>query len=553
MRRLLPLALAALLALTLLPGLSAIGPIDAREARDAEIVRESTTGHEWVTPVYEHQPFFEQPLFAYAPELAAQRLFARLATRPADPAAAAGESRAARSALAATLALLVAVIGARAFGARAGWLGGCALASTVGLPLATRADGGQLLATLAAWFAIGLLLQVLQGRARAPVATRWAAWAAIGVAALAGGPLPALWPVGGFALYFALARAHRGWREIRPGLGLLVAAGIALPWYGVMAAIYRGHFLARVPWFPYATAPRAGGLSGLLMALSYPMVIGWPWSPVLAASLRDTAQRLGRGGESDLRDGGHAASLLLCLMVAACVPVALYPRAPLTAALPALPAIALLCGRFLDRALDGDIDPRLLGGATRMAAVLGTALSLLAVVAASRLADAAPGLRLLAATLLLASWAPLLADLLGRRKAAAALFALPIALAMPIVSVRVLPALEPWLGTRAVAEAMNAVAPPRAPLVLLEPAPPSLRLLLARNVVVVRDLAGPLVSEAASDGNVYAAFPPALERDVARTSPAPLEILTRTPTLVLARVGVAPRLDALPAGPAPAR
>jgi 4-amino-4-deoxy-L-arabinose transferase-like glycosyltransferase len=543
MKRLLPLALAALLGLTLLPGLAAIEAIDVREARDAEITRESTVGKEWMTPVFAHEPFFDKPALGYAPDL-----FARLALRRVVPGALADRSdiaasRAVRVALAALLAAVVALLGAQAFGVRAGWLAGCALASAIGLPLAARADGGQLLATLCAWAAIAALLEVVQGRARAPDLMRYAAWVALGLAALAGGPLPALWPVAGFGLYFALARSHRGWRDLRPGSGLLIVLAIALPWYGVMYALYRDAFLACVPWFPYAMEPRGNWLAGPLIALSYPIVLGFPWSPVLAASLSDTANRLRRIGAAGPSESGHAASLLLCLLVAASVPIALYPHPPLTAALPALPALALLCGRFLDRVLDGDADAQLLVGATRLTAILGTALALLAAVVATRIADAAPGLRLLAAALLLASWAPLLADLAGRRGLAAALFVLPIAAGAPIVSVRVLPPLEPWLNARDVAEGMQAVAPERAPLVLLEPAPPSLRWLLPRNLVVVRDLGVPLASEAGRDGNVYVAFPPSLEHDAARTSPVPVEILMRTPTLVLARIGIAPRVD----------
>lgn len=543
MRRLLPLALAGLLALTLLPGLAAIEAIDVREARDAQVTRELTANHEWVTPVLAREPFFDKPIAGYAPELLAQRVLARLSPGAEETRVDVAASRAVRIALAALLALLVATLGARAFGARAGWLGGCALASTIGLPLATRADGGQILATLCAWSAIAAFFALLQGRAKHPGARRVFAWGALGVAALVGGPLPALWPLAGFALYLSLARVPEGWRVLRPGAGLLIVLAVALPWYGVMIALYHGAFLASVPWFPYAAEPRTSWLAGPLVALSYPIVLGFPWSPVLAASLADAAARLRQGVAPAERiagavETGHSASLVLCLLVAGSLPVAFYPHPPLTAALPALPAVALLCGRFLDRVLDGDVDARLLVGATRLTAVLGTTLALLAAVVATRIADAAPGLRLLAAALLLASWAPLLADLANRRKLAAALFALPVAIGMPIVWTRVLPPLEPWLNARDVAEGMEAVAPPRAPLVLLEPPPPSLRLLLERNFVLARSLSAPLGGDAARDGNVYVAFPPAREREAARTSPVPIEILVRTPTLVLARIGI---------------
>ena len=63
----------------------------------------------------------------------------------------------------------------------------------------------------------------------------------------------------------------------------------------------------------------------------------------------------------------------------------------------------------------------------------------------------------------LCAWAPLLADLRGAKRVAVALFALPAALGAPLLHVRVLPALEPWLNAHAVSDAMQRVSPPRAP------------------------------------------------------------------------------------------
>jgi len=538
-RRLLPFALLGLLALTLIPGIAAVEALDVREARDAQVVRESAIAPEWLTPVFGHDPFFEKPLLGYLPELLASRVLPHLVGGADGPLTDVALSRAVRAAIAIALALLVATIGTRAFGPRAGWLGACALASTFGLPLAARTDGAILLATLCSWLAIGLLLERLQGRGRRRGLTRYAAWLALGVAGLTGGPLMALWPVAGLALYFALARSHAGWREVRPIGGLAIVLGLTLPWYGLMAALYGPSFLSRVACFPYAIGTRASWYTGPLLALSFPMAMGFPWSPMLAAALRDAASRLRHAGaEAGLQESGHAASLLLALLVAAGVPVLCFPDPPLTAALPTVPALALLCGRFVDRVLDGDVDARLLAASARVTAVLGTVIALLIALVATRIAAAAPGLRLLGAALFATSWTPLLADLAGRRKLAAALFALPVALCTPLMTTQVLPALEPWLNTRDVAEGMMAAAPPRAPLALIEPAPPSLRLLLPRNLVQLPALDARLATLAARDGNAYLAFPPAREHDVARTSPAPLEILLRTPTLVLARVRV---------------
>ena len=556
MRRLIPAALAVLLALTLLPGLRAVGPLDWREARDAVVVDESTRGGEWYGPAYANEPFFEKPLLGYTHELLARRFLPEpWRARADDP----GPSRLVRVAIAAALALVVAAIGTRAFGARAGWLAACALASALGLPLATRADGGQLIATLCAWLGAGGLLAAARGRPRGNTLTLFAAWITLGIAVVAGGPLSAAWPLAGFGLYFVLARSRTGWRSLRPLEGLAIVAGVALPWYGLMAALYGGEFLARVPWFPYALEPRGNWLAAPLLALSFVVVIGFPWTALLGAALRDAAERLRAGDPrepTDLRDPGRAASLVLALGFAAAVPVMLYPKPPLTAALPALPAIALLCGRFLDRVLDGDVDPRHLTRATWMAAFLGATTAALGIVLAGRLPEAANGLRLVSAIVLAAACTPMLADLAGRRKLAAALFALPVALGAPLVATQVLPPLAPWLAAGGVAETMAALAPQRAPLVLLEPPPPSLRLLARRNLVLERGTSAALAAEpslAADDGYVYFALrgPGAIE--ALRTASAESEVLVRTPVLTLVRARPpAVRAIATPAPPATA-
>ena len=539
MRRLLPLVLLALLAITLLPGLAAVDAIDWREARDAAVTRDTAKGSEWVSPLYANEPWFEKPLLGYLHEMLATRVLRHLVPGAPSDLTDVAVSRAVRALMAAALALLTASIGARCFGMRGGWLGGCALASMLGLPLATRSDGGQLAATLLAWLGIGALLDVVRGRARLPDLTRVFAYLALGLALVVGGPLPAIWPLLGFALYFALARGHQGWRDLRPLGGLAIIIGVGLPWYGIMAALFGGEFLARVPWFPYAAETRGAWFTGPLLALSFAVVLSFPWASLLGASLRDAAMRLRRArvlGAPDVTDPDHTAHLLLALMFAGAIPVALYPGPPLTAALPALPAMALLCGRFLDRVLEGDVHPSHLTAATRLAALMGTVAALLGLTLAAQLPEAAPGLRLLSASLFLASWTPLLADLRGARRLAAALYMLPMLVSAPILFTRVMPQLEPWLNTREVVQALDHTAPVNAVVLMPEEPPPSFRLLAHRNLVITSDLGAMAPALVARDGRVYVAFRPAREREVVQALAEPVEILLRSPTLVLARV-----------------
>jgi hypothetical protein len=243
-------------------------------------------------------------------------------------------------------------------------------------------------------------------------------------------------------------------------------------------------------------------------------------------------------------DTEHVEHLLLALALTGALPIALYPGPPLTAALPGLPAVALLVGRFADRVLDGRLPASALTHATRWLAVIGSAFALAGLALASRLPAAATELRLFSVVMFLCAWAPLLADLRGAKRIAVALFALPAALGAPLLHVRVLPALEPWLNAHAVAQAMQRVSPPRAPLVVFDPPPPSLREALRRNFISRSTVTRDDVDATARDGFVYAAFRP--EREArARAALAPLgaapEVLARTPVLVLVRVSAAPR------------
>ena len=545
MRRLLPFALVALLALTLLPGLAAVNALDEREARDLVTAYESTDHRDWLSPVYGHEPYFEKPLPGYAPEVLARRVLRRFLPASDASTGDVAVSRLVRALLAAMLAFTVAGIGKSLFGARSGWLAACALASMLGLPLAARADGVQVYATLLAWLGLGRMLDVLAGRTRSPGIALGTGWVALGAAAMTGGLLPALWPLAGFALYFSLARQHGGWKVLEPLAGMLIVIGICLPWYGIMLAIHGLPFLAHVPWFPYGTGVRGAWFTGPPLALSFAVVTSFPWTPLLAAALADAALRLRRAATRARPalplDTEHSEHLLLAMVLAGALPVAFYPGPPLTAALPALPAVALLVGRFVDRVLHGAGDAAALTQATRLLAVIGTAFALAGVALSTRIPVAAPSLRLLSALVFLSAWAPLLADLRGMRRLAVGLFALPAALGAPVLHARVLPALEPWLNAHAIAEAMERVSPPHAPLVVFEPPPPSLRESLPRNFVARSWVSRGDADVAARDGFVYAVYRPANERG-ALAALAPLgatpQELARSPVLVLVRVPV---------------
>ena len=544
--RVAPFILATLCVLVLFLGLDRVGVLDEREARDAQVARELIRRREVLTPLYGAQPLYEKPTPAYALEALAYR------HEPGSPL----RSRQVRAGLALLLVLITGVAGARHFGPRAGVFAAGVLATTVALPMAARNDGTQVLGSLLAWVGCAGLADVVFGRARGRDLRLVVTYGALAAALVCAGPLTALWPLAGLALYLALARDREDWRRAHPFVGLALMLVVALPWYGAMIARHGADFLAHAPFFPYAVGPPMPWFAGVVYAIPLLVAGSFPWCALLPDAMVHAATwwrgrlpllRIGSTGpqlagvtalQRERREEGAAHFFVACLL-AALAPIVLYPARPLTAALPAVPAAALLCGRLLDHLFEDP--PRLAQALTRSTltlAVTGSVASLTFVALATRVSDAAAELRLLGAAMLLASWAPFLADLLRRRRLAALLIGLPVAAGMPIVSLQVLPAMEDWLNTRAASQALELAAPSGAPLALVGEPPPSLRFYAGRDLVPVIPRPEELRGHRAADGMTYLAFAPAREREVARAAQTPLEILTRTPTLVLARVRV---------------
>jgi hypothetical protein len=293
-------------------------------------------------------------------------------------------------------------------------------------------------------------------------------------------------------------------------------------------------FALALPAFPYGADPGTPWYTAPARAVGFLVVGFFPWSAVLPAAV---LYRWTGVGAADL-EAAPITHLLIITLLVTLVPVLFAPAAPLPAVLPALPAAALLTGALLDRALLGEALPaRAIAQATWLVAGAGTVAAVLVAWMARRLDVAGPDLRQVAAFLLVASWAPALASFIGRVRAIPALFAVLVALGTPLVVLRALPALHDRLSAASVADAMNQVSASNAPLLVVEGPPASLRLRLERRVAVPRSLGPALRELRGDDGWAYVAFPPRRESEVARAAAAPLEILIRTPALVLARVG----------------
>ncbi len=530
----LPLALLAVVCgLVLFTGLDSTGLLDTREARDAQVAREVAATREVITPLLGTEPLFEKPILAYGPDATL-----RVLTR--DPEL---YSRILRAVVAVMLVMVVGSAAAVHFGARAGLIASGVLLTCFVLPHAARMDGTQMLATLFAWLGVLGFADALFDERPGRTVRLVFAYAALGLAFITGGPLPALWPLGAVALYLGLRRRNDLWARIQPVAGLTLMLGMGVPWYGAMIERHGARFLEHVAFFPYAAEPRGPIFSGPLVVLSYIVIGLFPWSTLLPGAILHAATWWRTGGTvpqlERVREGReeYAAHFFIACLVMAALPLLFYPTPPLTAILPAAPAAALLCARLLDHAFENAERVRIpIARATVMLALVGTMSAIMVVLAAGALRGAATELRLVGTVVFATSWAPFLANFMGRRVLAALLLVLPVAIGTPLVALRLLPAMEDYLSTRPVAIAMETVAPERATLVLLESPPPTLRLYSEHNLVVADSLRRTLSAERASDGLAYLAFRPAREHDAARAAASPLEILLRTPALVLARV-----------------
>ena len=520
MRALLVLGVLSLVGL--FAGLDRVDWTDARESRDAWIARDLVTRRELLTPSIGGVPRFEKPVLAYGLEAVSGALTPRAPLGP----------RIAKAALAVILVGITAWIGARHLGSRIAAIAASVLATSLALPVAVRSDGTQLLATVLGWLAWAGLAPIALGRTSR---TRLAAYATMAILLVVAGPFPAFWPLA--AMLIHARRMADGSPSPRLGAiaGLLFVFGWGLPWYGAMLERHGVPFALALPAFPYGGDPGSPWYVAPARAIGFMVVGFFPWSAVLPAA---ALYRWTGAGSADSATN-RVTDLLVVTLLVTLIPILFAPAAPLPAILPALPAAALLTATLLERALDGEaLAARATAQASWLVAGSGTVAALMLTWIARRLAEAAPDFRLMAAFLLVASWAPALASFIGRVRAVPVLLAVLVAFGTPLAALRVLPALESRVSATSVADAMNQVSAPDARLLVLEPPPASLRLRLDRPLAFPRQLTFALRDLRADDGWTYVAFTPRRQSEVARAaSPAPLEILERTPVYVLARVG----------------
>jgi hypothetical protein len=382
-------------------------------------------------------------------------------------------SRLWRVAVAVMLVLLTAAIGARHLGGRAGISAAAVLASSLGLVLAARVDGTQLLATLLGWVAAAAFGDAWFGRSAGRGGRLLIGYVALASVFVIAGPLPALWPFAAAAIYLALTRRPHGWRDLHVVPGVAIVLGIALPWYGAMIERHGAAFLRHAPLFPYALEPRLSFVLGPFLALSFVVVGMFPWSALLPGAFQHAAtwwrrvrpNALGTGADPTnvVRelDEELAAHWFVACAGGALVPLLFYPFPPLSAVLPVLPAAGAAVRRLLDHLIE---DQQRVGALVFRAALMlvmtGSLAAFLLWLVSGRVSQGAHEVRLLATVTFVTSWLPFLASMMGRHRLAALCMVLPVGVGAPVAGARVLPAIDGYLGTHEAAMTANRVMPP---------------------------------------------------------------------------------------------
>jgi len=221
------------------------------------------------------------------------------------------------------LCLLTALLGAWAFGKRAGMFAGLCLSTCLGLFLFTRIQIPDVMLTCTVALAMWAFLRALDDDEPRP--RLWAMTIAVclGLGLLLKSLIGVLFPVGAGLVYLAITRQlllRRTWQRLRPFSGALIVILIAAPWH-ILAAV------RNPPLFDFTMHSAPGEYHGFLwfffineqllrfLNLRYPRdyntvprVLFWlfhlawlfPWSAYLPSAVRLSYRPVDRAGRTRL-------------------------------------------------------------------------------------------------------------------------------------------------------------------------------------------------------------------------------------------------------------
>jgi 4-amino-4-deoxy-L-arabinose transferase-like glycosyltransferase len=320
------------------------------EPRFAEATRQMLLRGDYLTPWFNGRPRFEKPILFYWLQLpffaglGPTELAARL------PAALAGIG----------CVWVTCSIGVRMLGARAGWIGGMALATLFRFVTYGRQGLTDVPALLFELLAIRGFLAARDDEA--PRGAWITAWIAVGLAAATKGPV-AIVPLAIWIAFVTVSRDWNGLRRMRVLPGALVALALAAPWYLYMFWLH-GHAFANVSMgsevVQRVTAP-TGAQRGAFYYFSVWPADMLPWTLLFVLALVYAALAWRR---FDARTRRGVLLPVLWFVVVVGIFSASGGKVP-HYVLPAYPAACLLVGFLADRALGDPLARRLWwGGAT---------------------------------------------------------------------------------------------------------------------------------------------------------------------------------------------
>lgn len=312
---------------------------DFDEGLYASIAADMDAGGDWVTPRFNGCRYFEKPPLFHWMNAAAFRLLGRSELTARAAAAACGW-------LAAALAL---ACGGSLYGRRAGLLAALCVATSFGFVIHARMAITD--APLTAFLTLALLgiAWVEGGRGRAGVPLFWVGCA---LALLDKGLIGVVLPLAAVAAY-ALATADAGvLRRLRPSLGLPLFLALTVPWHVAAARANDGFlrfFFLDNQILRFLDRAHAADVVPLSAPAFLLLVAAWlfPWCVFLPAAAGEATRGWGRPWRAAERP-----ALLVALW--ALVPIGFFAASESRLgyySLPALPALAILIGRAVDRRL----------------------------------------------------------------------------------------------------------------------------------------------------------------------------------------------------------